>query len=112
MKTLSLKIDKEKLELNPAESEKNPVELAVTIIKNVILACAMQDNKRGLSEDDRRKFYKISDVLDNAVKENLEAVELEDDWMGFIKKSFRDAKLLPDKLLRQVEILVLGEDGR
>jgi hypothetical protein len=100
MKILKLSISVEGLELK--NETKNPIELATKVIKNVILIWGNQ-KQRGLNEEDRRKFYKISDLFDKAAKENMETVEVEDDWMGMIKKSFMEALLTPDELLRRVE---------
>lgn len=104
MKTLSLKLNIEGLKLNDEDSGKSPAGLMCLLIKNLILGWGSQN--RGLSEDDRRKFYKISDAFDTAIKENAETIDLEDDWMGLIRKAKRDAQLIPNDLLRRVEELI------
>ena len=104
MKTLSLALNVEGLTLVGEDKEKSPVELCTLVMKNMILAFGAQN--RGLSEDDRRRYYKICGVFEKAVKENLDKVELEDDWFGFIKKCRREGLLMPSDLLKRVEDLV------
>jgi len=106
MKTLNLKIDLSKLNLGPEDKAKNPVEVAGAVISNVILNYAQQ--VRGLDEKERRQFYKISDAIDEAKKNNKDEILLEDDWAGFLRKCFRESKLSPNELLRQVEDLIIG----
>ena len=101
MKQLKLNFDKSGLILDEVDKQKSPEELSVAIIKNVILAYGQ--HQKGISEEDRLKFYKISDAFDKAIKDKSEEVELEDDWIGFVKKCFREAPLLPSPLLRVVE---------
>lgn len=98
MKTLNLNINLDVLKLSEEDRNKSAVELSIAVIKNVILTYGI--TQRGLTEEERRKYYKICDALETA-KENI--VELEDDWFAFIKKCFKDSKLMPDNLLRQVE---------
>lgn len=104
MKKLSLKFDLEGLNFNGEDDKKNAVELSTSTIKNLILHFGAQ--KQGLVDDERRKFYKICDAFEKALKENATEVELEDDWFGFIKKSFREVKYIPSDLSRRVENLI------
>lgn len=103
MKKLNLNIDLSELKLGEVDKEKSDIELCTHVIKNVVLNWGISNNRRGLCEEDRRRFYKISDVFDKAVKDKTADIELEDDWMGLIRKCFRECELMPDKLLRQVE---------
>jgi hypothetical protein len=107
MKTLSLTIDLDKLNLAEADKTKSVQSIISSVIQNVILGYGQQ--QRGFDEKERRQYYKIADALDLAEKENKTSVELEDDWLGFAKKCFRESKLMPNALLRQVEELVLGK---
>lgn len=102
MKTLKLVIDLEGLNL---EEKKSPQETVVNVIKNIILNWAANEKKRGMNDEERRKYYKICDALEAAVKEGKEAVELEDDWMGMIREA-RKSGLMPNNLLRRVEALI------
>jgi len=104
MKELSLKIDMTGLKLSGDDKSKTPVELVSIVIQNIVLSWAA--SKRGLSESDRRKFYKIVDLLEKAVEEKLESIELEDSWWGFLRKCKREGTMMPDKLLRRVETLI------
>ena len=107
MKTLSLTLDVTKLNLAEADKTKSVQSIINSVIQNVILSYGQQ--QRGFDEKERRQYYKIADALDLAEKENKTSVELEDDWLGFVKKCFRESKLMPNALLRQVEELVLGK---
>lgn len=100
MKTLTLNFDKSNLLLSADDSARSSIELSTLIIKNVIVASGKSG---GLSEEDRRKYYKISDIFELAVKDGLAEVSLEDDWFGLIKKCFRDTPLSPSNLLRKIE---------
>ena len=104
MKKLSLKINTENLILGGEDKDKSPIELCVAVIKNVILSFGSQ--QRGFQEEDRRKYYKISDALAAAIKEGVDEIELEDDWVGFMRKCFRESTLIPNPLLRAVEDLI------
>ena len=110
MKKLNLKIDISELKLDPLDENKSPEEISVAIIKNVILAYGNQN--RGFGEEDRRKYYKISNVFDQAIKGKLSEIELEDEWFGFIKKCFRETLLIPSKLLEKVEETVSSVNDR
>ena len=102
MKTLNLKISLDGLKLGEEDNKKSPIEMSAIVIKNIMLGWASQQQKN-MPEEDRRKFYKIADLFDKAVKENLDSVELEDDWMGFIRKCKREIGLMPNELVRRVE---------
>lgn len=106
MKTLSLMIDVTGLNLQKEDENKTPQQLSVDVMKNIVIAYGQQ--VKGLGEEDRRKFYKMGDVFDAALKDPaIVEVSLEDDWMGFLKKAFREVKCLPNLLLRRVEENVL-----
>jgi len=107
MKVLSLNLSKEGLALQDSDNVSSQ-ELASRVIKNIILGWGNQA-KQGevrFSEDNRRKFYKISDALDTAVKANAEFVELEDDWFGLLKTAKREVSMSPNDLIRRVEDLI------
>ena len=111
MKTLKLIFDTEDLVLSENLKDKPMQEIAWLMIKNIILSYASA--KRGLDEEERRKFYKISDAFDMLLKSKKgngailpEEIELEDDWMGFIRKCKRESLLMPDRLSQGVEKLI------
>lgn len=114
MKTLDLKIDLEGVNLGDALKDKQPVEIVADTIKDMLYAYATQE--RGLTGEDRRKIYKINDALDAVVKSTNGGspceVQLDDDWMGFLKKCKRDGKFLPNKLLQKVENLIDAVENR
>lgn len=62
--------------------------------------------KGGLTEGDRRLWYKALDKIQAAVKENKEAVNLEDDEFGFLRKVKAAVMLAPSLLNRKVEALI------
>ena len=80
---------------------KTPVELMTDTIENVILSYAMQ--LQGLTEKDRRIYYKVHDIFTDAIKQSLTEVQLDDEYIGFIRKCFRETKLMPTLLLERVE---------
>jgi hypothetical protein len=99
MKTLTLGVDIEGLRFTDENlKNKTPVELMTDTIENVILTYAMQ--KQGLAEDERRMYYKIHDIFSAAT---TTTVELDDAYVGFIRKCFRESKLMPTLLLERVE---------
>ena len=108
MKKLELKLDLESLNLAKEDKETSVQKIIGNVIENVILGFGQQ--MRGFDEKERRQYYKIADAMDDAVKNNKTEVELEDDQMGFLRKCFRETKLMPNKLLRQIEELILKNE--
>lgn len=104
MKVLSLKADFSGADLNEQDKAVEPIQASVNVIKSVILAYA--SSQKGLTEKDRRITYKILDVLDDATKEKSESVNMDDDWIGFIRLCFRETRLMPTLILRSVEKLI------
>lgn len=105
MKRLPLIIDLKGINLS--EEEKNlPVQELVSIsIKNIILGWGRSQQK-GMLEESRRLFYKISDALETAVKEGKDSIDLEDQWFEFIKKCKREVGIVPNLFLRKIEDLI------
>jgi len=103
VKKLRLSFDREGLNLPKDDGERTPAELSSIIIRNMIIGWATSGQSRGLNDDDRRKYYKICDAFDAAIKNKAEEVELDDEWMGFIRKAKKDCELIPNELLRKVE---------
>ena len=110
MKILSLKLDVEKLNLSEEDKKQTAQYVINKVIENVILSYAQ--TQRGFGEKERRQYYKIADALDLAVKEVKDTIELEDDQAGFLKNCFRESKLMPNALLRQIEDLVNNINDR
>ena len=106
MKTLSLDLKIDKLVLDEESGKKNSKQLMADVIKNVCLGWSNSEKVRGMGEEDRRLYYKVCDELEEAVAGDKMEVQLDDDRMGFIKKCFREARFVPNELLRRVEILV------
>lgn len=102
MKTLKLLIDISTLNLSEEDKKVSPIVLASRVIGNVLYNYSQQVS-RGLLKSDRTTFYAISDILSVAEKENKEEIELADEFVGFIRKCFRETKLNPSELLRKVE---------
>lgn len=110
MKVLELKLDAEKLNLAEEDKKKSSGSIITDVIKTVILGYSQQ--VRGISQVERKQYYNINDLLEEAIKNNKEEIELKDDEMGFIRKCFRETKLTPNNLLRQVETLIEGVKDR
>lgn len=110
MKTLELKLDLETLKLSDDDKKQSVQKIINNVIQNVILGYGQQ--QRGFDEKERRQYYKIADALDEAEKLSSPSIVLEDDQAGFLKKCFRETKLMPNNLLRQVEDLVLTLNDR
>lgn len=103
MKTLSIVIAGENLKFSEEDKGKTIQEVVSAFLKTILANFVMMDKKE--PEVNRRKFYKISDVLDEAVKEGKEEIILEDDWFGLIKQAKRETQgLNPNSLLvRRIE---------
>jgi hypothetical protein len=110
MKDLKLVLDLEALKLNEEDKKQTVQKIINNVIQNVVLGYGQQ--QRGFDEKERRQYYKIADALEAAEKSNAESVTLEDDQMGFLVKCFRESKLMPNTLLRQIENLILGVENR
>lgn len=132
MKRISLQLDVKGLNLNEDLKKLAPQELVLNAIKNVCITAASQ--QKGFTEEDRRLYYKYLDamealapVIDSELKDEalekakadrkeallkVEFLEMEDNRVGFIRKCFREAKLMPDELLKRVESLILEVKDR
>ncbi len=113
MKILSLNFDKESVgELTGEDAGKSSQELCYLVCKNIIITWGM--SKQGLSEEERRKFYKICDAFEsllNSAKQGTglpEEIKLDDSYMEFISQCKKESKLFPNKLLQKVEELIDG----
>lgn len=104
MKILSLVFDKSGLNLLDKDAELTLQELAYNIISQFVMAYATEN--KGLNEEERRKFYKLCDVLEDGVKNNSDSVNLEDDWASFLQKCRSKAKFMPNKLTQRIEELI------
>ena len=103
MKKLSLVINLE--DITMAEKEpKEPREITYNILIGIVNSYA--NEKRGLNYEEQRKFYKIFDLLDKAKKEKLDEIELDDDWVGFLRKCMHESKTLPSRLVNRVFDLI------
>ena len=100
MKTLSLKANLEGITLD----EKKPIDIVIQAIETIIMSYA--NITRGLTYEEQRQFMKIKDKLDEASKNNLEELELEDAWVGFLRKCMRESKLMPNILINRVFDLI------
>lgn len=109
MKTLGLDISLDGINLNKADEGKPKKEVVKLMIEGIILKAS--ENKRGLDEKSRRQYYKIMDAFD-ALPDDALAIELEDEWMGFIRKSKTDACMMPNKLLQRVEEAIDAVENR
>ena len=101
VKTLNLNSDFSKIEMGESEKKVSNQEMTTRVILNVILTYASQI--KGLNSSERKVYYNINDSFQEAVKKNVESIQLDDVEVGFIRKCFREAKLTPNDILRKVE---------
>jgi len=101
MKVLKLAIDLAGITLSKEDKSRSPQDITALVIKNIILTYGNLEH--GLGEEERRKFYKLVDILEVGVKAKAETIDLEDDYAAFILKCRSKAKMLPGELLRLVE---------
>jgi hypothetical protein len=106
MKTMGFSIDLEDLQLADVDRDKSPQELVSEILRIIIMSYGSEN--KGLGEEERRKYYKIADVLEEATKKGAVLVELEDEYARFIQSCRSKCKLLPNKLTQRVEALIDG----
>lgn len=95
MKLLNLNIQ--------VDGEPGAITKSVELIKDIVSSFIMTDKKD--QEANRRKYYKISDALENMLKEGKTEIELEDDWFGLIRQAKKDLPGINPKssLVRKVE---------
>lgn len=104
MQIMDFMIQIDDLNFGEEEKSKSPQELIADIINVFILSYSQE--RKGLDESERRKYYKIQDVFDKAIKEGSEVIELEDEYAKFIKTCRSNSKIFPNKLTRRVEFLM------
>lgn len=104
MKKLSLNVNLENIELDDEAKKMNYKEIVINIIKNIINAYALQN--KGIDYDEQRKFYKIYDKMEEAIKNQSDYIEFEDSWFDFIVKAKKGAKLMPNILINRVIDLI------
>ena len=108
MKTLSLKVEVTKEERRVRDPETGDIKLmpeedAISNnIKNIILFWGVQKDK-GLSMENRDKYYRISTALRVSFREGRDFVELEDDLFALLKKARKEVHISPTDLLGQIE---------
>jgi hypothetical protein len=101
VKELSIVIDISGMNLGDDEKKMSPKELTSNVINHVMLSYSQL--VKGLSKTERKQFYRIGELLDEAVKGTAETIQLDDSDAGFIRKCFREAKLTPNNILKKVE---------
>ena len=107
MKVLPLVISWDGIELDENDKKRDSREIVKTVIENIILVWA-RDNK-GLDEKDRRKYYKIIDQIETAIENKANEVEVDEEKFGFLRKCFREARLMPNKILQRIEESIFTE---
>lgn len=99
MKTLPLNLDLDGIVLDEKSKTLSPKQILLNVIENVVL-------EFGFNKSDRRKAYNFLNLIEAAVNEDKESIDLEDDHWGMIKKAFEDSKLKGGRLLRAIDILM------
>lgn len=106
MNKLKLEIDLSGIDFGDNKDKElpKPAEIVSTVCKNIMFSYAQ--NTRGLTGEERKQYYRICKALDNAIKNGLSEVELEDEDAGFLRKCKRECKMLPSDILGRVEELI------
>ena len=116
MKKLGLVFKKDGINFGEDEAKSLPIQqVTYNIIRNIILSYAQAN--RGLGEEERRMYYKICDAFEKALKNKdngkmAEEIQLEDQWMGFIRKCKKEVRMNPDMALKRVEELIDAVEQR
>lgn len=101
MRILSLKLDYTKLNLTEEDKKSSPIDVSIKVINAVLYSYVQQ--YKGVGEQERKLYYKLQDIFADASLNKIEFLSLEDDLASFLRKVFRETKLTPNNLLRQVE---------
>lgn len=110
MKTLNLVFDKTGWQPAKEDKDKSIPEVSKIVIENIVYTYATQQG--GFQEPERRQWYKVLDALEKALKAGQEAVELEDDAFGFLRKCVTGVKVAPNDLIRKIDGLVMAVENR
>jgi hypothetical protein len=100
-KVVKLSFDTTSINLGEEEKKMSSVDLSVAVITNVMTGYANQ--MHGLPSGERKQYFQIKDMLDEAMKNQTTEIELENSLVGFLRKCFRETKLTPNNILRKVE---------
>ena len=103
-KTLQLNIDIANLPMNEEDKKLSPIEICARVIGNIMVSYSQQ--VRGLAKAERKQYYKLSQQLADAIKNNQESIEIDDKDVGFLRLCFRETKLTPNDLLEKVEEII------
>lgn len=103
-KKLSLVVDLTGIDLGDKAKDTAVERIVANVIENIMHTYSQL--KRGLTEPERKQFYRVQNALEKAVKEEAKEVELANEDFGFIRKCKREALLTPNELLQRVEELI------
>ena len=101
MKSINMEISLDGLNLSPEDKNLSACEIFGKMIDGIIMSYSQM--KQGLTDKERRQYYKILDVIGDVLKNNDTEMNLEDSEFGFLKTCKQDTKMMPNKLLRRVE---------
>lgn len=104
MRTLSLKLSLEGLNLDAESMKMEPSVVVGNVVRNIMMTYA--NNQGGLKESERKMFYSLSEAMDKAIKDKAEEFTLTDEEGGFLKKCKREAKMQPSEILARVEKII------
>jgi hypothetical protein len=99
---LSLNLDDLKVS-KEEQSKIDPISVISDTIENILLGLASAN--KGFTEKERRTYYKIMDIFEEAISTKNTTVTFNDDQEVLLKKAFTENKLIPNKLLRQIETM-------
>jgi len=89
------------IELNEDLKNEKIQKLVANVIHNIVFQYSSQS--KGMSLEERKVYYTLSDKLDEAITESLVVIDLDDNEARLLKKWFRDVKTSPSNLLRKIE---------
>ena len=101
MKKLNLDVDLSNVKLNKIDQDMPVIELVTEMMDQMMVGFA--NESKGLTDKQRRKYYRILDVFDAAKASKNPIIELEDGWYDFLNSCKTNGKFLPSRLLAKVE---------
>lgn len=109
VRTMKAVVSLEGLQLNPQDQQRPVQELVKIVTKVMIDSCSRE--QRGFKGDEREAYYALATSFDEAVKEKKEEFEISEAIVSLLKKSRKNCKLIPNRLLRRVEDIIAEVTG-
>jgi len=103
-KKLNINLSLENVTFKDVTEPVKPQQVFYNFLSDCIALYGMQTNR--LSEADREAVYGIRAKFNEVLKTDATEIELDDAWLGFIRKVFREGKFDPTILNERIERLV------